>query len=161
MLEAQPMALQHAPLLHELYVATPAYFETLGNAVPVPHEVTREVETALFDDRRRLELLLWDGRVIGCLDYKVSFPQASDLTINLLMIRGDCQAQGHGTRALAHLLGRVPPHISRVLASVLGDNPRAVRFWERQGFAFAIDARPAVTWYGRRVNQPVTTGAAS
>ncbi len=83
------MTLEHAPLLHELYCATPSYFALLGSPVPSLHEVTRDVETALYDARRCLELLYQDGELIGSLDYKLNYPHDGDVTINLLLIRAN------------------------------------------------------------------------
>ncbi|WP_221089650.1 GNAT family N-acetyltransferase [Deinococcus aquaedulcis] len=147
-----PLALHHAPLLHQLYAASPGYFELLSTRLPTLSEVQRDVEVALLDPRRSLELLLDErGEVIGSLDCKRDFPESGDLTINLLLIREDRQSQGWGRRAVRHLEGRVPPGTTRILASVLGDNPRGARFWERLGFTFTLDARPVMTWYARPV----------
>jgi GNAT superfamily N-acetyltransferase len=152
-LNATPLALHHAPLLHMLYTAAPGYFALLGTRVPSLKEVERDVEIALLDPRRRLELLHdHDGQLVGSLDYKLDYPQEGDLTINLLLIREDRQSQRLGEAAVRHLEGRLPPGIQRVLASVLGDNPRGARFWERLGFAFTVDARPVMTWYAKPVH---------
>ncbi|PNY81003.1 GNAT family N-acetyltransferase [Deinococcus koreensis] len=151
---ATPLALHHAPLLHALYTATPGYFALLGTRVPSLSDVQRDVEIALLDPRRHLELLHDDqGELIGSLDSKVDYPEAGDLTINLLLIREDHQSRGLGKQAVRHLERRVPARTTRVLASVLGDNPRGARFWERLGYAFTLDARPAMTWYAKSVNQ--------
>ncbi len=152
------MALHHAPQLHELYQATPGYFALLGTPLPSLHEVTRDVETALYDPRRRLELLYEGGDLVGSLDYKLNYPHAGDVTINLLLIRGDLQSRGLGAAVVRDLERRLP-HSQRLLASVLGDNTRAVTFWERLGFAFATDARPVMTWYAKPLHAPLSTQA--
>jgi len=171
------MALPSAPLLHELYRATPGYFALLGCPVPSLQEVTRDIETALYDPRRRLELIYQDnagppdptrtelsrpaelhtdksqpGELVGSLDYKLDYPQMGDVTINLLMIRGSAQSRGLGRQVVRDLEKRLP-HSQRLLASVLGDNARAVQFWERLGFTFATDARPVMTWYAKPLHQ--------
>ncbi|GAA4009504.1 GNAT family N-acetyltransferase [Deinococcus rubellus] len=146
------MALPSAPLLHDLYRATPGYFALLGCPVPSLQEVTRDIETALYDPRRRLELLYQGEELVGSLDYKLDYPQAGDVTINLLMIRGDAQSRGLGRQVVRDLEKRLP-HSERLLASVLGDNKRAVKFWERLGFAFATDARPVMTWYAKPLHR--------
>lgn len=152
---ATPLALHHAPLLHTLYTSTPGYFALLGTRVPSLSDVERDVEIALLDPRRRLELLHDDhGELIGSLDSKVDYPGAGDLTINLLLIREDRQSRGLGKQAVRHLEKRVPPRTTRVLASVLGDNLRGARFWERLGYSFTLDARPAMIWYAKSVNVP-------
>lgn len=147
----QAMGLHLVPQLHDLYTATPDYFKLLGTSVPTRHEVESEVATALLDPRRHLELLLDDGEVVGCLDTKWAYPQVGDLTINLLLIRSDLQRRGYGAQAVRDLERRLPPGTTRILASVLGENAAAARFWERLGFDFAIDARPAMTWYAKAV----------
>ena len=187
-LAIHPVALQHAPLLHELYLRTPDYFALLGTRPPSLGEVERDVQTALFDPRRCLELVYceaeWPGEPIGSLDYKLNFPEPGDVTINLLLIRGDLQSSGLGQRVVRTLETRLketraepaghdsqasqaqtsdlePPtlqtgHASpRLLASVLGENPRAVAFWQRLGFSFATDARPVMTWYAKPLGAPV------
>ncbi|WP_019587106.1 GNAT family N-acetyltransferase [Deinococcus apachensis] len=151
-----PLALHHAPLLHTLYAAAPGYFALLGTRVPTPREVERDVEIALLDPRRRLELLHDGGELVGSLDCKLGYPGPGDLTINLLLIREDRQSRGLGEQAVRDLEARLPPGTTRILASVLGDNPRGARFWERRGYTFALDARPAMTWYAK----PVGTSAA-
>ncbi|MCP2015139.1 ribosomal protein S18 acetylase RimI-like enzyme [Deinococcus sp. HSC-46F16] len=154
-MKATPLALQHAPLLHTLYAAAPGYFALLGTRVPTPAEVTRDVEIALLDPRRRLDLLHDDaGECVGSLDYKLHYPEDGDLTINLLLIREDCQSRGLGGQAVRDLEARLPPGTGRILASVLGDNPRGARFWERQGYTFALDARPVMTWYAKALAVP-------
>ncbi|GAA5533659.1 GNAT family N-acetyltransferase [Deinococcus metallilatus] len=150
-----PLALHHAPLLHTLYAAAPGYFALLGTRVPSLSEVERDVEIALLDPRRRLKLLFDDaGDLIGSLDCKHDYPGPGDLTINLLLIREDRQSQGLGKQAVRDLEAHVPPGTARILASVLGDNPRGARFWERLGYTFALDARPVMTWYAKPLTAP-------
>ncbi|MFD2608494.1 GNAT family N-acetyltransferase [Deinococcus taklimakanensis] len=145
-----PLALHHAPLLHKLYEATPGYFALLGTSVPTLQEVQRDVEIALQDPRRRLELLNDDaGELVGSLDYKLDFPEEGQVTLNLLLIREGRQSQRLGEQAVRDLETRLPPGTTRILASVLGDNPRGARFWERLGYRFSLDARPVMTWYAR------------
>ncbi|CAM3261705.1 GNAT family N-acetyltransferase [Deinococcus saxicola] len=149
-MNSTPLALHHAPLLHMLYAAAPGYFALLGSRIPSLSETERDVEIALLDPRRRLELLHdAHGKLVGSLDYKLDYPQPGDLTINLLLIREDRQSQRLGEQAVHDLEERLPPQIRRILASVLGENPRGVRFWERLGFEFTVDARPVMTWYAK------------
>lgn len=154
-MKVTPLALHHAPLLHTLYAAAPGYFALLGTRVPSFSEVQRDVEIALLDPRRHLDLLHDDaGELFGSLDCKQDYPNPGDLTINLLLIREDRQSQGLGERAVRDLERRVPRGTGRILASVIGDNPRGARFWERLGYSFALDARPALTWYAKPLALP-------
>jgi ribosomal protein S18 acetylase RimI-like enzyme len=183
-LKFQPLALHHAPLLHHLYLRTPDYFALLGTRPPSLGEVEHDVQTALFDPRRCLELIYDTSQEpakgeaaapIGSIDYKLNFPEAGDVTINLLLIRGDLQSSGLGQQAVRQLelrLLETPPALStatpteasqlspRLLASVLGENPRAVAFWQRLGFSFATDARPVMTWYAKPLGRLLLPGNA-
>lgn len=154
------MALHHAPILHTIYQATPGYFALLGSRVPSISEVQGEIASALSDPRRRLELLHDErGRLVGLLDYKCDYPQPGDVTINLLMICEQWQNAGRGGQVVRELEARLPSGTRRVLASVLGDNPRGARFWARLGYRFALDARPAMTWYAKTLRGPEQDGA--
>jgi GNAT superfamily N-acetyltransferase len=163
-LQLHPLALPHVEHLHELYRSAPDYFARLSTPIPTPGEVQREIETALFDPRRKLELIYDGPELIGCLDTKSDYPEDGDLTINLLLVRGDRQSQGYGSRVLAGLerrcaLDTPAPGTRRLLASVLGDNPRAVAFWQKLGFHFAIDAGPVMAWYAKPVGAAVNATA--
>nr|WP_246351338.1 GNAT family N-acetyltransferase [Deinobacterium chartae] len=134
-------------------MATPQYFEILGTHVPSQQEVESEVALAQLDPRRHLELLL-DGELpIGCIDYKTDYPHAGDVTLNLLLISAPFQNRGYGKRAVALLEERLSGAASRLLASVLGENARAVHFWESQGYRFAVDAKPVMSWYAKPLAQ--------
>ncbi len=148
-MNAVPISFNDASLLHHIYNATPSYFDLLGCRVPTLSEVERDIETALLDPRRKIELLYENELLIGSLDYKLNYPKAGDLTINLLMIREDMQSKGLGEVAIKALESRVPLQIERILASVLGENPRSVKFWECQGYKFSLDAMPILTWYAK------------
>ncbi|GGR70868.1 N-acetyltransferase [Deinococcus seoulensis] len=150
-----PLALHHAPLLHRLYTSAPGYFDLISARVPSLSEVQRDVEIALLDPRRSMELVHDDqGELVGSLDCKRDYPEPGDLTINLLLIREDRQSQGLGEQVVRHLETHAPPGTTRILASVLGNNPRGARFWERQGYSFALDARPVMTWYAKPLSGP-------
>ena len=150
-----PMALHHAPLLNELYHAAPDYFALLGTRIPNFTEIQHDVEIALHDPRRHLSLIHdAQGELVGSLDYKTDYPQIGDLTINLLLIREDRQNQHLGETTVRQLEKRLPSGTQRVLASVLGNNPRGVRFWERLGYSFELDARPVMSWYAKRLGLP-------
>lgn len=158
MLSTQPVTLADAKVIHRLYAETPQYFASLGTPVPTLAEVSREVSLALLDPRRRLELLREDGDIVGCLDYKLHYPARGDVTINLLLVRENAQSRGIGSRAVADFEERLPGGTRRVLASVLGHNERAARFWQRHGYDFAIDALPVMEWYAKVVRAGKTRG---
>lgn len=152
-----PVAPHHAPLLHQLYLDTPGYFDLLGGSVPNLGEVQRDLMTVVSDPHRHLELLHdARGELVGSVDYKTDYPEPGDLTINLLLIREDCQSRGLGQSVVEALEQRFAPHTRRILASVLGDNKRGARFWERQGYRFTLDARPVMTWYAKELGPSPT-----
>ena len=159
-MEVTPLAQHHAPILHTIYQATPGYFALLGSRVPSLSEVHGEIASALSDPRRRLELLHDErGQLLGLLDYKRDYPQPGDVTINLLMVCEEWQNRGLGAQIVRGLEARLPRDTRRILASVLGDNPRGARFWERLDYHFALDARPAMTWYAKTLRGPEQDGA--
>lgn len=147
-----PALPHHAPILHQLYQDTPGYFDLLGGEVPTLGEVQHDLLTAAEDPHRQLELLHDDhGELLGSVDYKTEYPGPGDLTINLLLIKGERQSQGWGAEVVRQLEARHALRSRRVLASVLGDNVRGVQFWERLGYHFELDARPVMTWYAKEL----------
>lgn len=145
-----PALPHHAPILHQLYQDTPGYFALLGGEVPTLGEVQRDLLTVAEDPHRQLELIHEPGgELVGSVDYKTEYPDPGDLTINLLLIREACQSQGWGAEAARQLEERHARRNRRILASVLGDNVRGARFWQGLGYRFALDARPAMTWYAK------------
>jgi ribosomal protein S18 acetylase RimI-like enzyme len=88
------------------------------------------------------------------LDYKLDYPEPGDATVNLLLIHSGCQRLGWGTWVVRHLEERLRGRCRRVLAAVYGRNPAACGFWERQGYRFAIDAKPVLDWYAKELPAP-------
>lgn len=155
-----------APLIHQLYQATPGYFEIISIPVPTLAEVRTDLATALPDPSRFTELVLLDpleagpaaeldpvsgAAVVGYLDYKLDYPEEGDATVNLLLVRSGVQSHGVGSASVRDLETRLAGRSRRMLASIYGDNPRARRFWESLGYRFAIDARPLLQWYGKSI----------
>lgn len=157
MLTLRPVRLQDAPDLHRLYALSPRYFEIISMPMPLVSDVEREIEAALADPRRRLEFVVPDpavaGQPVGYLDVKLGYPGPPDATINLLLIAEPYQSGGYGARVVRALERRFQAErdlgVRRILAGIYGHNPRAVRFWERLGYRYAIDARPVLEWYAR------------
>ena len=164
----RPADASDASLVHRLYQNTPGYFEVISIPVPTLAEVKTDLDTAARDARRRTELVLLpsqaqaprdhgladpvSGRqVVGYLDYKLDYPDAGDATVNLLLVEGGLQGRGIGSRCVRDLEQRLRGRVRRVLASIYGQNPRARRFWEGLGYAFAIDAKPVLDWYAKQL----------
>jgi len=165
----RPASVSDAPLVHALYHGTPKYFDIISIPVPTIAEVETDLETAIRDHRRHVELIFatpdlflpgWEiedfrtGRqVVGYLDYKLDYPEAGDATVNLLLIHSAVQSNGIGRRCVEDLEDRLRSlgEVKRVLASIFGQNTRAQRFWERLGYEFAIDAKPVLDWYAKEL----------
>lgn len=154
-------------LLHHLYLETPGYFEIISIPIPTLLEVETELELAISDPRRQVELLLdepaaltrdWGLRdpatglaVVGLFDYKLDYPEQGDATVNLLLVPAPLQSSGIGRRFVTHLEGRLQGRCTRVLASIYGQNRRAESFWRSLGYRFAIDAQPNLDWYAKEL----------
>lgn len=145
---------------------TPGYFDIISIPLPALSETEVELNLALADERRSVELLSaapglvpdWDladpegGRpVIGLLDYKLDYPAEGDGTVNLLLIPASLQSRGFGRRAVAMLEKRLTGKCNRLLAAIYGQNSRARRFWVSLGYHFAIDAKPNLDWYAKEL----------
>ena len=155
-----------AELVQALYAATPSYFEIISMPIPTVAEVRTDLATATSDPRRHVELVLVDPQaacegvsvdpttgavVVGYLDYKLYYPQQGDATANLLQIHPGMQSSGVGSSCVRDLEERLRTRSQRMLASIYGNNPRARRFWEGLGYRFAIDARPLLEWFDKRL----------
>lgn len=160
-----------APLVHDLYAATPGYFEIISIPVPTVEEVATDLATALADPRRHVEIVLSGDAetgsralasgcrndpvtgdpVVGYLDYKLDYPELGDATVNLLLVRPGLQSFGIGSACAQDLEARLAGRSRRLLASIYGENPSAKRFWERLGYHFAIDAKPLLEWYAKQL----------
>ena len=172
----RPVTISDAALVHAVYCQTPKYFEIISIPMPTLSEVQRELEVALQDPRRCVELLLdsslvpheaplhdpESGRhVVGYLDYKIDYPERGDATVNLLLIPESLQSQGHGRKCIQDLEARLTGRVCRVLASIYGQNPRAERFWRSLGYRFAIDAKPILDWYAKELSSSIELGSTS
>ena len=159
-MRTRPVTLEDTPVLHRLYQQTERYFNVIAAPMPLEVDVHFELESALSDPRRFLEFILPAAGEdpVGYLDLKLDYPHAADATINLLLIAEPHQSGGYGSRAVHALEERLrqgtllagrTPQVRRLLAGIYGDNPGAVRFWERLGYRFAVDARPVLCWYAK------------
>ena len=173
-LRTRPVTLADISILHRLYQQSERYFKIIAAPIPLEVDVRSELESALSDPRRHLEFLLDSGssssgnagsgheQVVGYLDLKFNYPQHGDATINLLLIAQPFQSGGWGSRTVQDLEARLnagriahAPTVHRLLAGIYAENPGAMRFWERHGYHFAIDARPVLAWYEKILDVPV------
>jgi ribosomal protein S18 acetylase RimI-like enzyme len=141
--------------LHQLYASSHRYFEIIAAPLPTIEDVTRELDTALSNPRRQLELYTLGGEVVAYLDTTLDYPKRGDATVNLLLVAEQKQHLGLGSHIMQRLEARLETKVQRILAGVFGHNPGAVRFWERLGYHFAIDARPLLSWYAKDLESSV------
>jgi ribosomal protein S18 acetylase RimI-like enzyme len=155
----RPVTLEDVQYVQGLYQRSKRYFDIIAADIPNQFDVSRELESALGDARRYLELYFKDNNPepFGYLDLKFDYPKPGDATINLLLIAQDVQSSGFGTSIVTNLEQRLnagafaPRRVRRVLAGIYGENPGAVKFWERLGYHFAVDARPVLAWYAKEL----------
>lgn len=155
----RPVQLEDVQNVQGLYQRSRRYFDIIAADIPNQFDVSRELESALGDARRYLELYFKDNNPepFGYLDLKFDYPQSGDATINLLLIAEDVQSSGFGSKIVENLEERLndgtfaPRRVRRLLAGIYGENPGAVKFWERLGYHFAVDARPVLAWYAKEL----------
>jgi len=147
--------------LQLLYASSPRYFQTIAAPIPLLEDVIRELESAMSDPRRRLEFVVVAGERIGYLDLKFDYPQAGDVTVNLLLIAQDKQRRGIGALVMRDLEQRLAGRVRKILAGVFFENSGAAAFWEGLGYHFSVDARPVLSWYAKELaaQQPSETAA--
>ncbi len=162
----QPATLTDAKLIHKIYLQTPCYFDSIAIEMPTFGEVKDELEIATKDPSRYVELVVDEGQsdlktdiihaetgkeVLGYLDYKLDYPDKGDATVNLLMISAKVQRNGLGKQVVRGLEKRLKGRVSRVLASIYGENPSAEGFWRSLEYRFEIDAKPILDWYAKEL----------
>jgi GNAT superfamily N-acetyltransferase len=135
-------------VLHKFYSSSRRYFEIIAAPLPTIEDVTRQLEFYLFA-----------GEVVAYLDTTLDYPKAGDATVNLLLVAEQKQHLGLGSKIMQRLEKQLEPKAKRILAGVFGHNPGAVRFWERLGYHFAVDARPVLSWYAKDLEQLVVLAA--
>ena len=169
-LRTRPVTLSDTSILHRLYQQSERYFKIIAAPIPLEVDVRSELESALSDPRRYLEFLVDAGahaepdnagQIVGYLDLKFNYPNQGDATINLLLIAEPFQSDGWGSKTVQDLESRLQsgqigyaPRVHRLLAGIYAENPGAMRFWERHGYHFAIDARPVLAWYEKILVAP-------
>ena len=150
-LESRVVQKTDIAVLQNLYAQSSRYFEIIAAPLPTLEDVKSELETALSNPRRQLEFFMLGSEVVAYLDTTLDYPKHGDVTINLLLVAESKQHLGLGSQIVQRLERRLVGRASRVLAGVFGHNTGAVRFWERLGYHFAIDARPVLSWYAKHL----------
>ncbi|MER3537398.1 MAG: GNAT family N-acetyltransferase [Thermus sp.] len=150
----RPLSLDDAPLVHAIYRESPSYFAQIGMETPTLEDVVREISALSQDPRRRAFLIEAHGVPVGYLDYKLHYPEEEEATLSLLLIRESLQGNGLGQAALAHLEATLTGSVRRIYAVVYGQNPRARRFFQAQGYRFVKEGGPPLAWYAKELKTP-------
>jgi ribosomal protein S18 acetylase RimI-like enzyme len=106
--------------------------------------VTTDFNHSLAEGSRYCAIVLPAGEVAGVVDYKPSGFQGK-LTcgfIELLMIAAPYRMHGLGALVVKRVEDgiRANPAVTEIRSAVQVNNPKAVRFWQRAGYAIASPA---------------------
>lgn len=85
-----------------------------------------------------------DGTMIGIVDYILEGFEGDPgcAFLELLMIAREYRGQGLGAAVVRYVEAEIRrhPQVRAIRAGVQVNNPSAIRFWERQGYAIVSDA---------------------
>ncbi len=151
-LRLRPVTINDTAALTQFYSQSQRYFDIIAAPIPVFEDVRLELETAFTNSRRQLEFALLHDEIVAYIDVTFDYPNPKDATVNLLLVSEKYQHLGLGSQLMRQLERRCQSRATRLLAGVYGDNPGAVRFWERLGYHFEIDARPVLSWYAKHLD---------
>lgn len=124
--------------LHEVLTSAPGSFFVLEDHLPGPGDalnLLRERPPGVQQSDKYFYLIKHSGELIGCFDLIRGYPSNNVAFLGLLLIIESKQGQSYGARALNHikrLASRL--YCSHLRIVVLEKNPRALKFWIREGF---------------------------
>lgn len=76
-----------------------------------------------------------NDRLVGCADLIRGYPEPQIAYLGLLLFAQSCQGQGLGTKALVQLVEMARSWgCNHMRLAVIDTNPRALAFWQREGF---------------------------
>ena len=129
-------------------------FHQLAEGMPTrpgagAHEIEALPPGKMSTDKFIFGVAAPDGALVGYLDLVRDYPGPGEWWIGLLMLDADVRGAGMGTRLVRGAAEWAAAGGARaILLGVLERNPRAERFWRRQGFA-EVDRRPYTSDTGR------------
>jgi len=140
--------------LQAVLEGAPGYSLTVEGKLPPP---TAAIETldALPPGKDHTDKFVYeitqDADAIGCIELVRGYPQADIAFIGLLLFRESSQGQGLGPEVLrlAEAIG-AGWQCRALRIAVLDTNPRAFRFWEREGFIELL-RKPAMDFAGQAI----------
>jgi ribosomal protein S18 acetylase RimI-like enzyme len=138
-LSFRPLTLADHQRLEHLCIACTDFFECIEGQ-PGGRETAAELLGPLAPDvssgEKSLVGVEIGGELVGVVELLAGYPGPTEWYIGLLLLRPDRRGAGAGTAVWEHLRQRMTQGgATTVRLIVQQQNPRARRFWERQGFA--------------------------
>ncbi|WP_322013533.1 GNAT family N-acetyltransferase [Paraburkholderia sp. J12] len=140
--------------LQTVLEGAPGYSLAVEGKLPAPTAAI-EVLEALPPGKSHADKFVYeitqDAEAIGCIELVRGYPQAGIAFIGLLLFRESSQGQGLGPQVL-----RLTEAIAlgwqggALRIAVLDTNPRALKFWEREGFIELL-RKPAMDFAGQAI----------
>lgn len=145
MLKEQPYSLidfkeDDLDLVFGIYKSNEAYFLMSGGA-PATIKTIRENLDALpphiKPHFKHYQLITFEHKIIGVIDYVESYPDCNTVHIGLLLIHKDFQGSGHGKEFMKIFQEQIHKKgYKRIRLGVLKENDFAFHFWHNLGFSF-------------------------
>lgn len=138
-LRTAPLAAADSGALLALLRANAAYsrLSTGREALPTDADEILRARPRGAPPQAKQVLGFWDGGALAAVcDLLDGYPDADTLFIGLLMVDAARQGAGLGAAVLQHVAGQAAARgHTRLRLAVIEANTRALRFWEKQGFA--------------------------
>jgi ribosomal protein S18 acetylase RimI-like enzyme len=128
------------PELQAFYEHCADYFELVTGQPPGPNEA-EELLSALprgktHDDKFVVGLFDAPGHLVGVLDVIRDYPKPADWYLGLLMFAPEWRSRRLGERVYHRLEGWIRELGGKAIHLIVQEqNPKAIKFWERMGFA--------------------------
>jgi GNAT superfamily N-acetyltransferase len=129
-------------------------FHELAEGMPTrPAAGAEEIEALppgkMSTDKHVFGIVAADGELAGYVDLVRDYPGRGEWWLSLLMLDPAARGAGLGSRIVRGAAEWAAARGARaLLLGVLEQNPRAERFWQRQGFA-EVDRQPYTSDTGR------------
>lgn len=140
--------------LQAVLEAAPGYSLAVEGKLPTP-DAAIELLDALppgkgHSDKSVYEIAL-EAELVGCLEMVRGYPEADIAFIGLLLFQERSQRRGYGPQVLrlAEAIG-ISWQCRALRIAVIDTNPRALAFWEREGFIELL-RKPAMDYAGQAI----------
>ena len=140
--------------LQRVLAAAPAYTLLVEGRLPAP-AAADELLAALPPGKSHVDkfvLGFYDDRgAIGCADVIRGYPTPQVAHVGLLVFAESEQGKSHGVAALRHIEDLAKSWACTALRiAVIETNPRALKFWRREGFT-ELYRKPAAGFTGQAI----------